>query len=149
MYAIVLGIVIAFYAVIVASLGAFVGAYVPESAVLAAVGVAVLFEPMRKRVQRVVDRRFFRVQYDFRREGRRILEEIETALDETTLGEIVVRHMDEVIPVRQIALIALLPGSAGARVLGEGGWTGDPAQEGPLHIRPPWNGHSRPVCRTR
>jgi len=34
----------------------------PQSAVAAAVGIAILFEPVRKRVQQLVDRRFFRVQ---------------------------------------------------------------------------------------
>jgi two-component system phosphate regulon sensor histidine kinase PhoR len=121
-YAVVLGVVIALYALIVGSVSAIVGAFVPQTAAAAAVGVAILFEPVRKRVQRWVDHRFFRVQYDFRQTGRTILQAIETAADEPTLGEIVVSRMDEVIPVERIALIAAENGKEGMRVLGERGW---------------------------
>ena len=123
-YALVLGVVIALYALVVGSVSAAVGTFVPQSAVAAAVGIAILFEPVRKRVQHLVDRRFFRVQYDFRRTGRSVLEAIEAAVEESQLGEIVVRRMDEVIPVECIALIAAEPGTGGMRVLGEKGWEG-------------------------
>ena len=125
-YAVVLGVVIALYALVVGSVSAIVGAFVPQSAVAAAVGVAILFEPVRKGVQHWVDRRFFRVQYDFRQTGRSILEAIEAAVGESDLGEIVVRRMDEVIPVERIALIAAETGSEGRHVLAERGW-GDAA----------------------
>ena len=121
-YAVVLGVVIALYALVVGSVSAVVGAFVPQSAAVAAIGVAILFEPVRKRVQHWVDRRFFRVQYDYRRTGRSILEAIDSAVEESQLGEIVVRSMDEVIPVERIALIAAEAGEEGMHVLGERGW---------------------------
>jgi two-component system phosphate regulon sensor histidine kinase PhoR len=121
-YAVVLGVVIALYALVVGSVNAVVGTFVPQSAAIAAVGIAMLFEPVRKRVHHWVDRRFFRVQYDFRRTGRSILEAIDGALDESQLGGIVVQRMDEVIPVECIALIAAEGGNEGMRVLGEKGW---------------------------
>ena len=121
-YAVVLGVVIALYALVVGSVSAIVGGFVPQSAAAAAVGIAILFEPVRKRVQQLVDRRFFRVQYDFRQTGRRIMEAIEAAVDEAHLGEIVVRRMDEAIPVERIALVAAETGEPGMRVLGERGW---------------------------
>jgi len=120
-YAVVLGVVIALYTLVLSSVSAVVGGFVPQTAVVAAVGIAVLFEPVRKRVQRLVDRFFFRVQYDFRRTGRSILEAIETAVEESELGEIVVRRMDDVIPVESIALIAAEGGKEGMHVLGERG----------------------------
>jgi len=126
-YTIVLGLVIGLYALVVGSASAIMGTFVPQSAVAAAIGVAILFEPVRRRVQNMVDRRFFRVQYDFRQTGRSILEAIEAALDESQLGEIVVRRMDDVIPVERIALIAAEAGGKGMQVLGEKGWDTPPA----------------------
>ncbi len=121
-YAVVLGLVLALYAAVVGTVSAIVGAFVPQSAAGAAVGVAVLFEPVRKRVQRLVDRRFFRIQYDFRQTGRSILGDIEAALDESHLGEIVIRRLDDVIPVERIALIAMESGRETIHILGATGW---------------------------
>jgi signal transduction histidine kinase len=121
-YALVLGIVIALYALVVGTVSAIVGTFVPQSAAAAAVGIAILFEPVRTRVQHWVDRRFFRVQYNFRQTGRSILEAIEAAVGESHLGEIVVQRTDEVIPVERIALIASEAGGEGMHVLGERGW---------------------------
>lgn len=121
-YAVVLVVVIALYALVVGTVSAVVGTFVPQSAVAAAVGVAILFEPVRNRVQHVVDRRFFRVQYDFRRTGRSVLEAIKSAVDESHLAEIVVRRMDEVIPVERIALITAGSGGSGMTILAERGW---------------------------
>ncbi|HMK38449.1 MAG TPA: ATP-binding protein, partial [Bacteroidota bacterium] len=142
-YAIVLGLVIGLYALVVGSASAIVGTFVPQSAVAAAIGVAILFEPARRRVQQMVDRRFFRVQYDFRQTGRSILEAIEAALDESHLGEIVVRRMDDAIPVERIALIAAEPGGEGMHVLGASGWDGpssigeNPCRCGEAHANMP------------
>jgi signal transduction histidine kinase len=123
-YAVVLGVVLSLYAAAVGLLSAMVGSFVPQSAAAAAVGVAIAFEPVRKRVQRVVDRRFFRVRYDFRRTGRGILEAVGSAVDEQQLGEIVVRRTDEAIPVERIALVAAEPGSDAMSVLAGRGWEG-------------------------
>ncbi|HTY58448.1 MAG TPA: ATP-binding protein [Bacteroidota bacterium] len=123
-YTVVLGVVIALYAIVVGSVSAIVGTFVPQSAAAAAVGVAILFEPVRKRVQHLVDRRFFRVQYDFRQTGRSILGEIEAALDESHLGEIVVRRLDSVIPVEQIALVGVETDNESVHILGAKGWEG-------------------------
>ncbi len=131
-YALVLGVVIALYALVVGSVSAIVGAFVPQTAAAAAVGIAILFEPVRKRAQHWVDRRFFRVQYDFRLTGRSILQAIESATDESQLGEIVVRRLDEAIPVERIALIAAETGRGGMRVLGARGWEpGEAIDENP------------------
>lgn len=120
-YAVVLGVVIGLYVLVVGSVSAVVGSYVPQSAVAAAVGIALLFEPVRARVQHWVDRRFFRVHYDFREAGRSILEAIGQAVDESQLGEIVIQRMDEVIPVERIMLFAAEPGTEIMRVIGQRG----------------------------
>jgi two-component system phosphate regulon sensor histidine kinase PhoR len=129
-YAVVLGVVIGLYALVVGAISAIVGTFVPQSAAAAAVGVAVLFEPVRKRVQHLVDRRFFRVQYNFRQTGRNILEAVEAAVDEADLGRIVVSRMNEVIPVERMAVFTSGEGTGGMRILGERGW-GDTAGGGP------------------
>ncbi|HXX65144.1 MAG TPA: ATP-binding protein [Bacteroidota bacterium] len=120
-YAVVVGVVIGLYVLVVSSVSALVGAFLQQTAVAAAVGVALLFEPFRVRVQRWVDRRFFRVHYDFRETGRSILEAIGQAIDEQQLGEIVIQRMDEVIPVERIILMAAESGTDRMHVLGQRG----------------------------
>jgi hypothetical protein len=68
-YAIVLGALIATYVLLVALATNYVHEYIKESYAVAAVLVGILFEPARRSVQRLVDRRFFRVRWNFREAG--------------------------------------------------------------------------------
>ncbi len=117
-YAVVLGVVLALYTAAVGLLSAIAGSFVPQANAAAAVGVAIAFEPLRRRVQHFVDRRFFRV----RQTGRSILEAVASAVDERQLGEVVVGRTDEVIPVERIALVVADPGSDTLDVLAGRGW---------------------------
>jgi len=106
-YAIVLGLLVAFYVGIVGVVTHFVGSYASESYALAAVLVGLLFEPARRRVQRFVDKRFFRVSYNFRETEHRFIEEIKHCLDLGQLAELLVTRTDELIPVERIGFFTL------------------------------------------
>ncbi|HTO93013.1 MAG TPA: ATP-binding protein [Bacteroidota bacterium] len=105
-YALVLGSVVVLYSLVVGVVSALVGAYVPAAGAAGAVGAALLFNPVRTRLQHWVDRRFFRVTYDFREAGKRMLESIGRAEDERGVGEAILRSIDDIIPVERITVHA-------------------------------------------
>jgi signal transduction histidine kinase len=109
-YAIVLGVLVGIYIGVVAGVASFIGSTTASAG--AAVVVALLFQPLRTKVQQFVDKRFFRVRYNFRNAQRRIMEEIKYCLDIHRLGEVVVGGIDGVIPVERIGFFVLkMPGN--------------------------------------
>lgn len=74
---------------------------------IAAVIAALLFEPLRRRVQSFVDRRFFRVQYNYRVAQREFVEAINQAIDVEKLAQLVVERIALLIPVERIALFRI------------------------------------------
>lgn len=110
-YGIALVGVLAVYLGIVAGASYVVGQYVRESAMVAAVLVALLFDPVRRRVQGLVDRRFFRVRYDYRTAERRFVDRITRCIDEKQLGDLIVRETADLIPVHAIGFFVLQRGT--------------------------------------
>ena len=70
---------------------------------IAAVLLAVLFQPMKTKVQQFVDKKFFRVQYNFREELNKFTSTIKNYNDINSLGEYLIREIDFLIPVEKIA----------------------------------------------
>ena len=70
---------------------------------VAAVLLAVLFQPMKTKVQQFVDRKFFRVQYNFREELNKFISRIKNYNDINSLAEYLVSEIDNLIPVEKIA----------------------------------------------
>ncbi|MBC8044001.1 MAG: PDZ domain-containing protein, partial [Rhizobacter sp.] len=64
---------------------------------VAAVAIALLFEPIRLRVQRFVDRRFFRVHYDLQAAQNLFIAQIKETVSEEALAELVVSRADELL----------------------------------------------------
>ncbi len=122
-YAVVVGAILVVYVVVVGALSAFIGAYVREMSVAAAVVIALLFEPARRSVQRLVDRKFFRVHYVFREAGRNFLADIERAVDEQQLGELLVSRSREVIPVHRIGVFVFTEQKNRLRLLAHEGFS--------------------------
>ena len=86
-YGIVVGALVAMYVLFVALAANLVGSYTDESYAVAAVLVGLLFEPARRSVQRFVDRRFFRVRWNFREAERMFVEGIKKANDVQQLAD--------------------------------------------------------------
>ncbi len=109
-YAIVVGVLLAGYVVVITVVASSVGRV--TASVTATVIVALCFEPVLRRVQHVVDSRFFRVQYDFRKAEQRFVEQIKESLTVAQLGDTLVREVQAILPVERIGFFLVRePGS--------------------------------------
>ncbi|MBI4547939.1 MAG: hypothetical protein HY707_08165 [Ignavibacteriae bacterium] len=72
-----------------------------------AVVLALLFEPLRKRIQHFVDKRFFRVRYNFREAQRKFIEAMKQCIDIKQIAELIVHRTDELFPVGRIGFFLL------------------------------------------
>ena len=125
-YAIVIGVLLVVYAGIVGIIARFVSVWTVQSSLTvspaAAILVALLFEPMRKRVQRFVDRSFFRIQYNFREAQRNLVEEIKQCVNLTEIARLVVGRTDELLPVERIGFFTLQPENNRIRLIAHKGF---------------------------
>jgi signal transduction histidine kinase len=106
-YGIVMSMLLVLYVLLVGGLAELAGTVTVGPSAVAAVLVALLFEPARTRVQRFVDKRFFRVRYDFREAERRFVEQIKRCLDLQQLAGLIVAQTGALIPVERIAFVLL------------------------------------------
>jgi len=90
--------------------------------VLTAIAVVVLLQPVKNVVQKFVDRKFFRVEYDYREEQKRFLEDIKNSLDIRTLAEKLVKHTDALIPVDNIGFFILRQSDSRIKLIANKGW---------------------------
>ncbi|MBL7129656.1 MAG: PDZ domain-containing protein [Ignavibacteria bacterium] len=80
--------------------------------ILSVVIIVLLFQPIKIRVEKFVDKKFFRVQYDFRTALNSFIEEIKQTNDINSLADKIVRRTIELIPVNKIGFFHLqLPGN--------------------------------------
>lgn len=70
--------------------------------IIAAVAVALILQPLKNRIQKNVDRVFFRVQYNFSKELSRFLREIKQFTDVNKLSEFLIKKIDTLMPVEKI-----------------------------------------------
>ncbi len=104
-YAIVIGALLVAYVVVASAVAAIVGNLTASAGT--AILVALMFEPVRSRVQRLVDKRFFRVQYNFREAEQHFIESIKRSLTVPQLGETLVRETSDLLPVERIGFFTL------------------------------------------
>ena len=72
----------------------------------AAIIVALLFEPARRVVQREVDRRFFRIRYDYRRAQRRFQEDLSTCVVIEDVVHLLVERVSTILAPERIAFVS-------------------------------------------
>jgi signal transduction histidine kinase len=68
----------------------------------------------------MVDRRFFRVRYDFRRAARRFQEDVKRCLTVEAMGNLLVERISTLLPLEHIGLL-LIHGQDSARIIGRAG----------------------------
>ena len=75
--------------------------------VVSAIVIALLFQPIRNTVQKFVDRKFFRVQYNFRDALRKFYDELKETNNINSLAEKIIIRIDQLIPVNKIGIFSL------------------------------------------
>ena len=91
-------------------------------AVIAAVLVAFLLQPIKNKVQKIVDKKFFRVAYNYREEQKRFLEDIKDTNDIQSLARKIVSQADALIPVEKIGFFILIKPESRIRLLAHKGF---------------------------
>ncbi len=91
-------------------------------AVIAAVFVAFLLQPAKRKVQTFVDRRFFRVRYNYREEQKKFLEDIKGSYGIESLSKKIVEHADVLIPVEKIGFFIVKKPENRIRILANRGF---------------------------
>jgi signal transduction histidine kinase len=110
LYALVLGIVFTLYVGIVATITKLlfdVTGSSPLPSIVAALAVAIIFEPLKRRIQRTIDMRFFRADYDIRKAEREIGERVKGIADVEELAEYIITIVDKYLPVKRIGFFVL------------------------------------------
>lgn len=107
-YGIVIFILLILYS---AAIGIFVSSFhSSDQSILsaaAAVVLALLFQPIKTKVQKFVDIKFFRIQYNFRKELNRFTSQIKNYNDTNSLGKYLINEINALIPVEKIAFSEL------------------------------------------
>ena len=107
-YGIVILILIVLYSV---AIGLFVSSFhISDQSIVSAVAaiiLALIFQPVKTKVQKFVDKKFFRVRYNFRKELNKFNSQIKNFNEVHSLGEYIIREIDNLIPVEKIAFCEL------------------------------------------
>lgn len=107
-YGIVILILIILYS---AAIGLFVSSFhISDQSIVstvAAIFLALIFQPVKTKVQKFVDKKFFRVRYNFRNELSKFTSQIKNYNDTRSLGEYLIREINALIPVEKIAFSEL------------------------------------------
>ena len=76
------------------------------SSAVAAVIIALLFHPAKEWIQKIINKKFFRVRYDFRIASRKFLDEIKNCNEIQTLAEKIIEQIKILIPVKKQAFFS-------------------------------------------
>ncbi|HEY6626238.1 MAG TPA: ATP-binding protein [Ignavibacteriaceae bacterium] len=122
-YSIILGMIIITYVAISFIITLFVKDINPAfPSVLTALAVVALLQPVKTGVQKFVDKKFFRIEYDYREEQKRFLDDIKNIFDIQTLAELIVERVDKLIPVEKLGYFELNNLNGRVRIIANKGW---------------------------
>lgn len=122
-YTIILVAIVITYAVISSVITLFVSDLNPAfPSVLTALVVVALLQPVKSGVQKFVDKKFFRIEYDYREEQKRFLDDIKNIFDIQTLAELIVQRVDKLIPVEKLGYFELNNKNGRVRIIANKGW---------------------------
>jgi signal transduction histidine kinase len=120
-YVLVLVLLLGTYIAIVTLVASYIGQMAAGAG--GAILVALLFEPVRIRIQRAVDRRFFRVRYSFREAQSRFMEEVKTCMGERSVAVLTVQQAGGFIPVERMGFCLYVPQEGRLRLLAQSGFS--------------------------
>lgn len=110
-YAIVVTFLLALYALIILVAMKLIDTFTTESSIItsafAAVFLALLFDPVKKRVQLFVDKKFFKVKYNYRIAHRKFIDEMIKGVDQKVLALFAVEKLDELLHPQCINLLII------------------------------------------
>ncbi len=107
-YGIVIALLLVLYSAIIGFFVSFIPDYNQSAApVFSAITMVLLLQPIKSRVQLFVDKKFFKVQYNFRKELNRFISGIKNFNDIESLGKYLINEIDNLIPVEKIAFSIL------------------------------------------
>jgi signal transduction histidine kinase len=110
-YALVFTFLLFVYSGIVAVAAFFISVFTIRASIIvsaaAAVVVALLFEPARRAIQHFVDKKFFRIRYNYRIAQREFSSEINRYIDFKSLAEFIVNKLDMLLRPEYMGLFSL------------------------------------------
>lgn len=123
LYSALLAIIIVTYIFLSSIITLFVSDLNPAiPSVLTAIAVVVALQPLKNVVQKFIDKKFFRVEYDFREEQRKFLDDIKNTYDIKRLAELIVKRTDTLIPAERIGFFNLNKSDGKVRIVASKGW---------------------------
>lgn len=107
-YSIILVIIVLVYIGLTSIITLFIKDINPAlPSVITALLVAVLLQPIKSNIQKFVDKKFFRLEYDYRKEQMKFIADIKSSNDVNTLAAKIVSLTDSLIPLDKIAFFIL------------------------------------------
>ena len=108
-YALITGIIVALYLILVGLAGHFLHTMSPGPSsfliILFTLIAAVLFSPVKHRIQNFIDKTFYRVKYNYRLAIKDFGDAITSAHDQIQLTDLILEKINAAIPVDRIALM--------------------------------------------
>ncbi len=122
-YSIILTSIILTYIALSGLITLFVSEFNPAfPSILTAIVVVFALQPVKNSVQKFVDKKFFRIEYDFRTEQRRFLDDIKNSLDVQSLANKIVNQTNALIPVDNIGFFLLSKPDNRIQMIANQGW---------------------------
>ena len=122
-YSIILALIIGVYIGLSSLITLFVQNVNPAfPSIITAVLVVFALQPIKTGIQKFVDKRFFRVEYDFREEQRKFLDDIKASVDIQSLTEKIVTQVNSLIPVDNIGFFMLSQPDNKIKMIANRGW---------------------------
>ena len=123
-YAIVTGLLVGVYAGLVLLATRVLTVHTPVAVAAATLAAAALFTPLRRRVQRIVDRRFNRARYDADRTIAAFASRLQDAVDLGTVRDDLAATVQAVLEPAHVSVWVATPAADTARRLPRGGLAG-------------------------
>ena len=122
-YSIILVIIILVYIGLTAIITIFINDINPAiPSVITALLVAILLQPLKNIIQKFVDKKFFRLEYDYRKEQMKFIADIKDSNDVKSLAGKIVTLTDGLIPVHKIAFFILRESDSRILILAQKGF---------------------------